>query len=149
MVAIDQLVSCLEATLNPDANIRHQAEAMLQQGSAQAGFALGLFSVAPAAAGAPLGVRQLAAVLLRQHIKNHWSLDGGMQGAIIVSDGEKAQVRAALPAGLADPNSRIQTAVGMAIAEVAKWDSSGQWPELIPGLVQAITANSNPNLGTA
>jgi len=120
---------------------------MLKQGSMQDGFALALISISQAAE-VPLGIRQLAAVLLRRHIRKRWSQEAADdEEHRCISDSEKAQVRAMLPAGLADGNSRIQTAVSMAIAEVAKWDSSDQWPELIPGLVQTIISKSNPTLG--
>lgn len=141
-----ELVSCLEATLNPDATIRHHAEYMLQQGSKQEGFAMGLLSISQAAQ-LPLGIRQLAAVLLRQHIKHHWSQDTVQEGKPCVTEAEKNQIRAMLPAGLADPNSRMQMAVGMAIAEITKWDDQSQWPQLLPGLVQAIHTKTNSHLG--
>lgn len=44
---------------------------------------------------------------------------------------------------------QVRTAVAMAVASIAKWDCPQQWPALIPGLVQAITAKKNVNMGAS
>jgi hypothetical protein len=56
-------------------------------------------------------------------------------------------MRERLPEGLGDESSKVRTAVAMAVAAIARWDCPQQWPGLIPGLVQAITAKKNANLG--
>lgn len=60
---------------------------------------------------------------------------------------EKAQIRAALPAGLHDPDSKIRTAIAMAIAAVANWDWPQDWPGLLENIVTSIKERRNPNLG--
>ncbi len=63
------------------------------------------------------------------------------------SDADKAAIRDALPHGLRDANSRVRTAVGMAIAAVAAWDWPQAWPGLLEFLVASIKAKEDANLG--
>jgi hypothetical protein len=141
----DQLAACLAATLDPNADTRRAAEAALEAGGAQPGFAVALATVALAPA-ADVGVRQLAAVVLKKCIKEHWTPEGPKFRDPEIGEEEKARVRALLPAGLADPSSKINTAVAMAVAEVARWDCPQAWPELLPGLVAAITDQGDAHL---
>lgn len=144
----NELVQCLLATLRPEADVRHQAEGMLSKAAKREGYCVGLIAVLQAGE-QPVGVKQLAAVILRRHIQENWApednLDenGGPSSSAQISDAEKVQVRALLPGSLADPNTRIQTAVGMAIAEIGKADCPHRWPELLPGLANAITSGQN------
>jgi hypothetical protein len=142
-VSPNDLVACLESTLSPESHIRQHAEAYLYQASKNEGFCVALISILQTPDLA-LGTRQLAAVILRRHIQTSWSgeeEDGegyhGFNGRCI-GDAEKQRVRFLLPLSLADPNSRIQTAVSMAIAEIGKSDCPNRWPELLPGLAEAI-----------
>jgi hypothetical protein len=64
-----------------------------------------------------------------------------------IEDPEKATIREALPAALSDPNTKIRTAVAMAVAGIAAWDCPQAWPALLPGLVGAIAARQDANLG--
>lgn len=141
-----ELVQCLSATLSPDASLRHQAENCLVAWSKHDGYSLRLIGVVQSADPHAADVRQLAAVVLRRHIQKHWALENIEPGSVQISDAEKTQVRALLPASLAEPNGRIQTAVGMSIAEIGKSDCPHAWPELLPGLVSAVSNKSNPHL---
>ena len=66
-------------------------------------------------------MRQMAAVVLKQHVKEHWTTEAKYFRAPVVGDAEKAAVRAALLPGLADSSSLLRTAVGLAISAIAKW----------------------------
>jgi hypothetical protein len=50
---------------------------------------------------------------------------------------------------LGDPDSKIRTAVGMAIAAIASWDWPQSWPGLMEHLIASIKTRSNPVLGKA
>jgi hypothetical protein len=63
------------------------------------------------------------------------------------SKADKAVIRNALPAGLRDPDSKIRTAVAMAIAAVANWDWPQEWPGLLENIVSSVKQRSDPNLG--
>ena len=66
--------------------------------------------------------------------------------APIVSDQEKAGIRAEITKGLADSDGRIRTAVAMAIASIACTDVPHEWPTLIGDIVGAISSRANPLL---
>ncbi len=140
------LVQCLLATLSPDAQIRQQATTYLDECSKQEGFCLKLIAVVQSNDPAAAPVRQLAGVVLRRHIQKHWASEDLENGAAQISEAEKAQVRAILPSSLAEPNSLIGMAVGMAIAEIGKSDCPHAWPELLPGLVGAVADKNNPHI---
>lgn len=140
------LVQCLLATLSPDAQIRQHSTSYLEECSKQEGFCLKLIAVVQSNDPAAAAVRQLAGVVLRRHIQKHWASEDLENGAAQISDPEKAQVRATLPSSLAEPNSLIQTAVGMVIAEIGKSDCPHAWPELLPGLISAVADKTNPHV---
>lgn len=94
----------------------------------------------------PYGVRQLAAVVLKKHIREHWTFESPHFREPPVEDGEKSRIRELLPNGLNDSNSKLRTAVAMAIAGIAKWDCPQAWPALLPGLLHAITEKRDVNL---
>lgn len=60
---------------------------------------------------------------------------------------DKAAIRSGLPAGLRDPDSKIRTAIAMAIAAVANWDLPQEWPGLLESIVSSIKQGTDPNLG--
>lgn len=64
--------------------------------------------------------------------------------AIPVAEEEKNQIKSALAPLLADTHSEIRTCVCMIIAAIAEHDVDS-WPELIPGLISALSS-SNPVL---
>lgn len=87
------------------------------------------------------------AQVLRQHIRAHWAPEAHDFKEPVIADDEKAAVRAALPAGLADADSKLRTAVGLAAAAIAKWDCPDAWPDLLDNLLRAIDQHDNPPLG--
>jgi hypothetical protein len=97
-----------------------------------------------------VGSKSMAAVtplqVLRQHVRKHWTREAPDCASPIIEDSEKATVRATLPAGLSDPNSKLRTAVGLAVAAIAKWDCPEEWPDLLDNLLRAINQHDNPHL---
>lgn len=101
----------------------------------------------PGGVDVPLGLRQLAATVLKKLVREHWTAEAPHFKGPQVGAQEKEAIREALPSGLGDDSSKVRTAVAMAVAAIARWDCPQQWPGLIPGLVQAITAKKNANMG--
>ena len=133
-----QIAAVLRASMSPDEATRVGAEHQLTQGGTQPGFGLGLARVALGAAEDDVGTRQLAAVVLKKYVKEHWQEGEGRFFPPQTSDEEKAAVRELLPAGLADPTPKIRTAIAMAVASVAAWDWPHQWPTLTTVLIGAV-----------
>ena len=73
------------------------------------------------------------------YVKKHWdSSDTDFQPPEI-SEQDKQQIKGLLPRGLNDSNSKIRTAIAMAIASIAHWE----WPDKWPSLIQDLTAALN------
>jgi len=149
------IVQTLQGVLDPER--QKAAEAALGHMAKQAGFSVVLVSVLANQA-FPLHVRQLAGVVLRQHISRHWSDDDDddydeeedeegeeKEPATTISDTDKEQVKAILPSLLADPDSKLRTAASMVIAAIASSDFPDKWQTLIKTLVDALQS-ANPIL---
>ncbi|XP_042485263.1 uncharacterized protein LOC122065530 [Macadamia integrifolia] len=138
------LLNCLNATLDTNQDVRSFAETSLTQASLQPGFGAALCKVAVNKE-LPLGLRQLAAVILKQFIKKHWQEDDEAFEHPVVSSDEKAVVRQLLLFSLDDPHGKICTAVGMAVASIAHYDWPEEWPDLLPFLLKLIGDPTNMN----
>ena len=133
----DQIAQALVASMSADETTRVNAETQLTQGGTQLGFGLALTRVALNQQ-TPYGTRQLAAVVLKKYIKEHWQEGEGRFFPPQTSDEEKAAIRELLPVGLSDPIGKIRTACGMAIATVCTWDWPHAWPALTGLLIGAL-----------
>ncbi|KAM5567573.1 hypothetical protein ABKV19_015577 [Rosa sericea] len=138
------LLNCLSATLDPNHEVRSFAEASLNQASLQPGFGSALSKVA-ANRELSLGLRQLAAVLLKQFIKKHWNEGDEAFEHPAVSSDEKVVVRKLLLFSLDDPHRKICTAISMAVASIAGYDWPEDWPDLLPYLMKLINNQTNMN----
>lgn len=143
------VLQILRATaFSPDADERRGAELALAAQGIEPGFALVLSMIACAGAMVPEpGERQLAAVVLKKHVKEHWDRDGRAFSPPEVSDEEKAMVRQTLLGGLVDDSSKVRTAIGMAIMAIANADYPHAWPDLIAHLVALIKEGRSVNGG--
>jgi hypothetical protein len=145
---IPRALQLLASTLDANHDVRRAAEAALQQQSTQHGHGVVLCSIALSPA-APAELQQLAAVLLKQYIKAHWIEGERRYEPPTATDEEKRFIKDALPAGLSQANSKVRTAVALAIATIAKWDYPEQWPGLLEHLVACIKSGHDTNLGEA
>ncbi|XP_019704252.1 uncharacterized protein [Elaeis guineensis] len=136
------LIDCLTATLDTNREVRSFAEASLQQASLQSGFGAALAKITVNKEIA-FGLRQLAAVLLKQFIKQHWQEDEETFVHPVVSAAEKGVIRQLLLPSLDDSHGKIRTAVGMAVVSIAQYDWPEDWPELLPFLLKLISDQSN------
>ncbi|GLI67765.1 hypothetical protein VaNZ11_012019 [Volvox africanus] len=138
--AIASMVRCLRSCLYAvDGEERKAAERQLEGGVCHPGFSSTLASIATEGAltNNDVGVRQLAAVILKQVIKKHWSAEALKFEDPELPRGERTNIQAILPNGLSDANSKVRTAVAMCIAAISKADPDG-WPGLVENLVGAI-----------
>ncbi|KAL6779589.1 hypothetical protein ACKKBG_A12895 [Auxenochlorella protothecoides x Auxenochlorella symbiontica] len=140
---MEGLVACLNSLLSPDPQARRGGENALAQGSQQPGLGVALLEVSQNPS-LPTGLRQLAAVILKKHLKEHWTFESGAFREPPIGEEEKAALRARLPRGLADPERKLRTAAGMAVAAVARWDCPQDWPELMPGLLSVVAQKPSP-----
>lgn len=138
------LLNCLNATLDTNQEIRSSAEESLRQASGHPGFGVALAKVTINRE-LPLGLRQLAAVLLKQYVKQHWQEGQKNYISPTVPSAEKGVIRNFLLQSLDDPHGKICTAVGMAVASIAQYDWPDEWPELMSMLLKLISDQTNMN----
>ncbi|KAL5725979.1 uridine/cytidine kinase [Ranunculus cassubicifolius] len=138
------LLNCLTATLDTNHEVRSFAEVSLYQASSQPGFGSGLAKVA-ASKEIQFGLRQLAAVLLKQFIKKHWHEDDDDFVHPIVPTEEKAVIRQLLLMSLDDSHAKICTAIGMSVASIAQYDWPGEWHDFLPVILEMISSQTNMN----
>ncbi len=81
--------------------------------------------------------------LLRRQINEHW--DPAFKKPAL-DDEERAAIRAQLLNGLADPDRKLRTAAGMALAAIAKFEMP-ESPMLVQQLLAAVDRRDNPSLG--
>uniref|UniRef100_A0A0E0PWB0 Importin N-terminal domain-containing protein n=1 Tax=Oryza rufipogon TaxID=4529 RepID=A0A0E0PWB0_ORYRU len=124
------LVECLTATLDTARDVRAFAEESLRQASLLPGYGAAL-------------TKYLAAVLLKQFIKQHWQEDEENFMPPVVSASEKVIIRQLLLTSLDDSHGKIRTAIGMAVAAIGQQDWPEDWPELLPYLLKLISDQSN------
>lgn len=136
------MISLLQSLLSSDAAARRSGESDLAQASKQSGFALALVQTILQQE-YDEGVRQMAAVLLKRHVKEHWAPESKHFRQPVVAGNEKSVIRNHLPQGLADPLPKIRTGISMAIAAIAKWDLPDAWPELLNMLMTAVTTKES------
>ncbi|KAF0904147.1 hypothetical protein E2562_032418 [Oryza meyeriana var. granulata] len=136
------LVECLTATLDTARDVRAFAEESLRQASLHPGYGAALTKVTTNKE-IPFGLRQLAAVLLKQFIKQHWQEDEENFVPPVVSALEKVVIRQLLLTSLDDSHGKIRTAIGMAVAAIGQQDWPEDWPELLPYLLKLIADQSN------
>ena len=143
----DQIAQALLASMSADETTRANAEAQLTQGGTRLGFGLALTRVALNQQ-TPYGTRQLAAVVLKKYIKEHWQEGEGRFFPPQTSDEEKAAIRELLPVGLSDPIGKIRTACSMAIASICTWDWPHAWPALTGLLIGALRERASEDAVT-
>ena len=141
--ASHMVLQWLRACLDADQATRSGGEQQLAAASGTPGLCLTLAQIATGApsavqAGLEHGLRQLAGVVLKQHIRRHWTPENEAHfKPPQLEASEKEAVKTALSQGLADPDSRLRTAVGVCISEIVTLDPNG-WPQLLHTLVQSV-----------
>jgi hypothetical protein len=125
--ATQHVLRCLHTLVySIDTDARKTAEQQLQAAIGHEGYASLLATLSTdGGISDDLGVRQLAAVILKQVINKHWSAEVPKFEAPELSANERAHIKAVLPAGLAQESSKLRTAVAMCIAAIAKSDPDG------------------------
>jgi hypothetical protein len=97
------ILNALQGSLNPDKDIRIEAEHALEQFSKHPNYAVALAKIVVSQnSNINVYIRQLAGVILRRYVKENWNN---------VSEEDKAILRENLPIGLTDPNTKFTTAV--------------------------------------
>jgi hypothetical protein len=84
--------------------------------------------------------RQLAALILKNSVKEHWSPTWTRYTPPTVPAGDQVAVRGMIVAGLSDPSGRIRGLLGSAVAAIASTDFPELWPDLVQQLLALVRA---------
>lgn len=85
------------------------------------------------------GLRQLASVMLKKYVDNHWSEDE-TEEQLLASDHVKQVIKSILPKGLYCTNSKIRNTVAYTISAIASLDD---WIELFDIIVACLAGNED------
>ncbi len=148
MATTELLCCCLEGTQNPALEIRAPAEQQLSLLSVQHGFGVALLEIflSPRVS---MQTRQLAAVLSRRFVHEHWSRAKPGFVEPEVSEEHRAHMRRQMLQGINIDDSKLCTAVGMCVATVAQSDFPAKWPELLPHLLGMLQSGVQQKVSAA
>ncbi|XP_058829276.1 importin-9 isoform X2 [Topomyia yanbarensis] len=137
----------LQKILNPDGEIRRQAEERLAQLKFTEGYGIYLAEIT-INQNLDLAFRQLASVMLKQYVEDCWAAGGSgdessVDGVLLVNSEAKTAIKTILPQGLYDPNSKIRSVVAYSISNIASYDWPNDWQELFDIIVQCLSGNEN------
>ena len=105
--------------LSPDQGTRHQAEEQVKALEVTDEFGVCLCELV-LEEGQQLAVRQLAAVMLKQYIDVHWSVDSDKFRPPETSGVAKQAIRNMLPMGLKESISKVRNTVAFSLAGESK-----------------------------
>ncbi|XP_055510701.1 importin-9 [Leucoraja erinacea] len=85
-----------------------------------------------------LAIRQLASVILKQYVENHWCNQSEKFHTPETTERAKVAIRELLPSGLQESISKVRSSVAYAISAIAHWDWPEAWPELFRLLMEML-----------
>lgn len=93
-----------------------------------------------------LALRQLASVMLKKYVEDHWGNDESVdntQKTVVATNQAKEMIRKILPNGLYDPNSKIRASVAYTISTIAAIDWPHTWTDLFDIIVKCLGGNED------
>ncbi|GFT94809.1 importin-9 [Nephila pilipes] len=138
----DALFETLTSILSPIHDVRISAEQQINVLEVTDEFAVHLTELM-LDQNAPLAIRQLASVLLKQYVESHWSSAAEKFRPPEATAEAKAAVRAMLPMGLHESISKLRSSVAYAISAIAQWDWPEDWPELFEILLRSLVSENS------
>eukprot|EP00037_Helgoeca_nana_P016474 m.154997 g.154997 ORF g.154997 m.154997 type:complete len:181 (+) comp23543_c0_seq1:61-603(+) len=125
------LVPCIQSIFAPDDSARQEAEAQLSVWGDQVAEFPHALSQLICTPEIDTETRQLAAVLLRQYIPDHWDVEPTKRDSVLqVPDEVKGAIRDMIPTALGDPSSRVRSSVAFVVSTIAEFDWPHNWPTL-------------------
>jgi len=132
----------LTACLDPNPNIRLEAELKLKNFTLNPEYALTLVNIATAKE-LPFAQRQMAAITLKSLVGTHWSPKDEKFVGPIIPDTTKTAVREKLLVGLSDELNKIRVAIAYAISRIAQHDWPESWPHLFDSLLENLRSGDS------
>ncbi|KAF5285289.1 hypothetical protein FQR65_LT13279 [Abscondita terminalis] len=129
MALKDALLEIISCMLSPNTDLRGVAEERKKALEVTEEYAIHLADILLTAEEA-LEERQMAGILLKQYIRNHWT-DADEFVPPATSDLVKQKLRISLPNGLCDTIGKIRNTSAIILVHIARCDYPYKWPEMI------------------
>ncbi|XP_068125456.1 importin-9 [Hyperolius riggenbachi] len=135
----EALLETLSGILSPGHEVRAAAEEQLKvlEVTEEFGVHLAELTVDPQGA---LAIRQLASVVLKQYVENHWCSHSEKFRLPETTERAKAAIRLLLPRGLRESISKVRSSVAYAVSAIAHWDWPEAWPQLFNLLMEMLVS---------
>ncbi|KAM4699585.1 importin-9 [Discoglossus pictus] len=135
----EALLDTLGGILSPRHEVRAAAEEQLKvlEVTEEFGVHLAELTVDPQGA---LAIRQLASVVLKQYVENHWCSQSEKFRSPETTERAKAAIRQLLPRGLRESISKVRSSVAYAVSAIAHWDWPEAWPQLFNLLMEMLVS---------
>ena len=134
------LLETISGLMSTDPVTRTQAEDQLKTLENTLEFGLHVTELTLEQEAAP-PVRQMASVLLKQYITDHWSQESSQFRPPETPPAIKATLRNILPHGLKESMSEVRNIISMILATIGHWEWPDVWPQLFNILMEAIKAD--------
>ncbi|KAM8976738.1 importin-9 [Pelodytes ibericus] len=133
------LLETLSGILSPGHEVRAAAEEQLKvlEVTEEFGVHLAELTVDPQGS---LAIRQLASVVLKQYVENHWCSQSERFRLPETTERAKAAIRLLLPRGLRESISKVRSSVAYAVSAIAHWDWPEAWPQLFNLLMEMLVS---------
>ncbi|OCT94502.1 hypothetical protein XELAEV_18012175mg [Xenopus laevis] len=135
----EALLDTLNGILSPGHEVRSAAEEQLKvlEVTEEFGVHLAELTVDPRGA---LAIRQLASVILKQYVENHWYSLSEKFRLPETTERAKTAIRQLLPTGLRESISKVRSSVAYAVSAIAHWDWPEAWPQLFNLLMEMLVS---------
>ncbi|NP_001087649.1 importin 9 L homeolog [Xenopus laevis] len=135
----EALLDTLNGILSPGHEVRAAAEEQLKvlEVTEEFGVHLAELTVDPRGA---LAIRQLASVILKQYVENHWYSLSEKFRLPETTERAKTAIRQLLPTGLRESISKVRSSVAYAVSAIAHWDWPEAWPQLFNLLMEMLVS---------
>ncbi|XP_060701629.1 importin-9 [Hemiscyllium ocellatum] len=133
----EALFEALSSILSPVQEVRAAGEEQIKvlEVTEEFGVHLAELTVDPQGV---LAIRQLASVILKQYVENHWCSQSEKFHPPETTERAKVAIRELLPNGLRESISKVRSSVAYAISAIAYWDWPEAWPELFRLLMEML-----------
>uniref|UniRef100_A0A915PJA9 Exportin-2 n=1 Tax=Setaria digitata TaxID=48799 RepID=A0A915PJA9_9BILA len=129
------VAECLKRTLEPNAQVRRNAENELKQMEQLPGFGMVCFDLIFDQQMLP-AVVLASAVSLKNFVKENWNKEKCM---VEINDGERAQLRARALESMLSTSGNIQKQLSQVVCVMGKHDFPEEWPDLIVVLAKNLS----------
>lgn len=89
------------------------------------------------------GLRQLASILLKKYVDEHWTSTDDDPNRLVASKQAKDAIKTILPEGLHSNNSKLRNTVAYTISSIASYDWPADWVELFDIIVRCLAGNND------